>query len=46
MTMFRMRMMTTAIPSARRSGIQETNYVYDVEDRLVRVEDGIGSDDC
>ena len=25
------------------SGVQETNYVYDVEDRLVRVEDGIGT---
>ena len=23
-------------------GVQETNYVYDVEDRLVRVEDGVG----
>ena len=24
-------------------GVQETNYIYDVEDRLVRVEDGVGA---
>jgi RHS repeat-associated protein len=24
-------------------GVQETNYIYDVEDRLVRLEDGVGA---
>jgi RHS repeat-associated protein len=27
----------------KAQGVQDTNYIYDVEDRLVRVEDGLGS---